>query len=284
MNIFIHVLKNRDFMGRERVTITIKDDLLKQVDRLVDGMTIRSRSQAMEHLLSKFLSDYKLKTAFVLAGGRKSAMLLNKQAKFLAKIQGRTVIENVMENIHEYNVNNFIVYTDSFAREITKEIREEKMPFSVNFIVGEKPCGTIKPLLMAKPQLKDTFLVAYADTIASINLNDMLSFHRKNNALATIALTTVSNPKDFGVAVLQGNKITEFSEKPKTEAHSYLINAGYFLLEPEIFKHLGKNMNSIEKDLFPKLAERGLLYGYPFQGKYFNINNRKDLERARMLL
>jgi NDP-sugar pyrophosphorylase family protein len=137
---------------------------------------------------------------------------------------------------------------------------------------------------MAKHRLNDTFLVAYADTLASVNLNDMLSFHRKNNSIATIALTTVSNPKDFGVAVLQGNKITEFLEKPKKDAHSYLINAGYFLFEPEIFKYLGKGMQSLEKDLFPRLAEKGLLFGYPFQGKYFNINNKKDLENAIALL
>lgn len=269
---------------RERVTITVREDLLKQVDRLVDGITIRSRSQAIEYLLSKFLSDFKLKTAFLLAGGKKSSVLLDNNPKFLAKIHGKTVIEHAMEEIHSYNVNNFFVYADSFAAEIEHEIDSKKLPFAINFLTAEKPSGTVKPLLMAKPHLKDTFLVAYADTIASINLNDMLSFHRKNNSIATIALTTVSNPKDFGVAVLQGNQITEFAEKPKTEAHSYMINAGYFLFEPEIFKFLNKGMQSIEKDLFPKLAERGLLFGYAFQGKYFNINNKKDLEKARALL
>ena len=271
-------------MSRERITITIKDDIVKQVDRLVDGLTIRSRSQAIEYLLSKHLSDFRLKTAFLLAGGKKADLLIGGKPKFLAKIRGKTVLEWVMEEIYSYNVNNFLVYADSFAQEIELEMKSKQHGFSVDFLNGEKACGTVKPLLMAKPHLKDTFLVAYADTIASINLNDMLSFHRKNNALATIALTTVSNPKEFGVAVLQGNKITDFSEKPKREAHSYLINSGYFLFEPEIFKHFKKDMNSLEKDLFPKLAERGLLYGYPFQGKYFNINNKKDLEKAIALL
>ncbi|MDD5148700.1 MAG: sugar phosphate nucleotidyltransferase [Candidatus ainarchaeum sp.] len=271
-------------MNRDRVTITIKGDLLKQVDRLVDGIAIRSRSQAIEYLLSKFLSDFRLKNAFLLAGGKKNSLLLNSQPKFLVKIRGKPVLQWVLEEIQGYNVNNFIVYSDSFASEIEREIRSRNLPFAIDFLSAEKPIGTVKPLLMAKPRLKDTFLVAYADTIASVNLNDMLSFHRKNNAIATMALTTVSNPKDFGVAVLQGNKVTEFSEKPKNEAHSYLVNAGYFLFEPEIFKHLGKGMQSIEKDLFPKLAEKGLLYGYPFQGKYFNINNKKDLEKAVALL
>jgi NDP-sugar pyrophosphorylase family protein len=271
-------------MNRARVTITIKEDILKQVGRLVDGITIRSRSQAIEYLLSKFLSDFRLKNAFLLAGGKKSNLLLNNQPKFLVKIRGKPIIQWVLEEINSYNVNNFIVYSDSFASEIEKEIREKNLAFAVDFLSGEKTVGTVKALLMAKQRLKDTFLVAYADTIASVNLNDMLAFHRKNNALATMALTTVSNPKDFGVAVLQGNKIVEFAEKPKREAHSYLVNAGYFLFEPEIFKYLGKGMQSIEKDLFPRLAELELLFGYPFQGKYFNINNKKDLENAIAML
>ncbi|MDD5162593.1 MAG: nucleotidyltransferase family protein [Candidatus ainarchaeum sp.] len=220
----------------------------------------------------------------LLAGGKKSSLLLNGKPKFLVKIRGKPVLQWVLEEINGYNVNNFIVYSDSFAKEIEKEMREKNLAFAVDFLSAEKPSGTVNALLMAKPRLKDTFLVAYADTIASVNLNEMLAFHRKNNALATMALTTVSNPKDFGVAVLQGNKITEFAEKPKREAHSYLVNAGYFLFEPEIFKHLGKGMQGIEKDLFPRLAEKGLLFGYPFQGKYFNINSKKDLEKAVALL
>ena len=54
-------------MKRQRITLTIKEDVIRQVDRLVDGLTIRSRSQAVEFLLTKFLTDFRLKNALVLA-------------------------------------------------------------------------------------------------------------------------------------------------------------------------------------------------------------------------
>ena len=250
---------------------------------MVDGLTIRSRSQAFEFLLSKFLSDYKLGKALILAGGKKNEVLIGKQLKFNIEIKGKTPLQKVMDNINEFNVGNFLVYVDNYADQIMERITSASLPYHVDFVLEKTPSGTIAPLLLAKNQLKDTFLLAYGDTLTNINLNDMLSFHRKNNALATIALTTVSNPKDYGVAVLQGNKIVEFEQKPKKEAHSFLVNAGYFLLEPEIFRHIGREMKNIERDLLPKLAKKGLLHGYAFQGKYANVNSKQDLERARAL-
>ena len=271
-------------MSRERVTITIRADLLRQVDRLVDGLTIRSRSQAMEYLLSKFLSDFKLGNALILAGGPKKGLLINKKPKFLLDLKGAPLLRKVMDGINEFNVSNFMVYVDSFADEIEEAIKAEHVPYHVEFLHGKGAKGSIAPLLLAKNRLHGSFLLAYGDTLANINLNDMLSFHKENNSIATVALTTVSNPKDFGVAMLQGNKITEFEQKPKKEAHSFLVNAGYFIFEPEVFRHIGRDCQNIEKDLLPKLAEKGLLYGYPFHGKYFNINSVQDLKKARAML
>ncbi len=271
-------------MGRERVTITIREDLLQQVDRLVDGLNIRSRSQAVEFLLSKFLSDYRIRNALILAGGRKKDITVQNSNRFLADVNGSTLLQRVMARISEFHINNFIVYVDTGAEQIMQAVGGSRLPYNVNFLVGKKPSGTIEPLLMAKKRLEDTFLVAYGDTVTNLNLNDMLGFHRKNHSIATIALTTVSNPGQYGVAMLQGNRITEFEQKPRKEAHSFLINAGIFLFEPGVFRYIGRSMSNLEKDLFPKLAERGMLYGYPFQGLYLNVNTKADLEKARALL
>ncbi len=271
---------------RNRVTITIKDDLLLQVDRLVDGLTIRSRSQAIEYLLSKFLSDFRLKKVLVLAGGKDNRMLslTKNQPKFLLDVKGKTILERVLEQINSFHVSNFYIYLDCFHEAIKTSFAKKKLPYEIEFIEAEKPLGTVEPLLRAKHKLNDTFLVAYGDTITSLNLNEMLLFHKKNKALATMALTTVSNPREFGVVMLQGNKIEEFIQKPKKEVSSYLINSGYCLFEPEIFKFISRKMKSLEKDLFPRLAKRGLLYGYAFQGIYLNINTKNDLEKARAIL
>ena len=271
-------------MSRERITITIKEDMLTQIDRMVDGLHIRSRSQAFEYLLSKILSDYKLRQALILAGGPKKEIVISKSPKFILDIKGKNLIERIMESIADYNVSNFILYTDSFSEQIIENVKDKKMPYNIEYLSGEKPTGTIEPLMKARHKINDTFLVAYGDTITSINLNEMLEFHKRRKSIATIALTTVSNPKEHGVAMLEGDKVKTFVQKPTKEIPSYLINAGYFLFEPEIFKYIGRNMKSLEKDLLPKFAKKGLLYGYPFQGIYLNVNTKTDLEKARLIL
>ncbi|MFH1663502.1 MAG: sugar phosphate nucleotidyltransferase [archaeon] len=267
---------------RKRVTITIKEDILRQVDRIVDGLSIRSRSQAMEYLLSKTLSDYKIKNALVLAGGKELIKGVEEKSRFLLEINGKPLLEKVINHLEEFNAGKITVNVDSNKEKIINALNRKKI--SADFLELEKSSGTIEPLSRMKNQFTDTFIVVNGDTLSSINLNEMLSFHRTNKSIATIALTTVNNPRDYGVAMLQGEKITDFTEKPKKEAGSYLISAGYYIFEPEIFRYISRNMKSIEKDLFPRLVEKGLLIGYPFQGMYFNINTKKDFEKAKRIL
>ncbi len=271
-------------MSRKRVTITIKQDILSQVDRLVDGVTIRSRSQAMEFLLNRLLAEHSIKSALVLCGGRKSTVLLGKRPRFLAELGGKSVIERVLNSINEFKVNKFFVYTESLGEQIVEDLSRKSLPYHVEFVSEKNASGTIEPLLLARKKFSETFLVAYGDTLTSINLSDMLAFHKQNNSIATIALTTVSNPRKYGVVELQGNKIASFMEKPRKNIDSFMISAGYFIFEPEIFRHIGRGMKNIESDLFPKLAEKGLLYGYTYQGKYLNIHSQHDLERAKILV
>lgn len=267
---------------RERVTITIKGDILKQVDRIVDGLNIRSRSQAMEYLLSKTLSDYRIKNSLVLAGGKDELKGLGTKSKFLLEINNEFLIEKAIKYLEGFNAGKITVSVDLNKEKIINALSKKRI--SVDFLELEKPSGTIEPLIRMKNQFKDTFVLVHGDTLSSLNLNEMLLFHQSNKSIATIALTTVNNPKDYGVAMLQGKKINEFIEKPKKQAESYLINAGYYIFEPEVFRHVSRSMKSIEKDLFPKLAEKGLLSGYPFQGIYFNINTKKDYEKAKRIL
>ncbi len=265
---------------RERVTVTLKGELLEQVDRLVDGLTIRSRSQAMEYLLSKVLSDYRLSRALVLAGGQ-SRELSN---KFLREIKGKPLLFHTLDYLHEFNISNFTVYLDFGHKKIRKALREKDLSYGISFLEHPKPAGTVEPLLKIRGEVKNTILVAYGDTICNLDLNGMLAFHKKNKFPATIALTTVSNPKQYGVVMLEGNKVKEFLQKPRKDTGSFLVNAGYYLLEPEAFRLISGKMRSLEGDFFPRLAEKGLLAGYPFQGLYINVNTQEDLEKARKLL
>jgi NDP-sugar pyrophosphorylase family protein len=112
------------------------------------------------------------------------------------------------------------------------------------------------------------------DELKDINIPRMFRLHKRKNALATIALTTVDDPSQYGVAKLSGTRILEFVEKPKKgEAPSNLINAGFYILEPGIVDMIPDSFSMIEKEVFPKLAAQGKLRGFPFAGQWFDIGN-----------
>ena len=97
----------------------------------------------------------------------------------------------------------------------------------------------------------------------------MLEFHKAKGGIATISLWEVEDPSRFGVAdyVQETGKIMRFQEKPPIEeAYSNLINAGTYILEPEIFKLMPDGRHSLERDVYEVLSSTGGLNGYPFKG------------------
>src|SRR3989344_768317 len=106
---------------------------------------------------------------------------------------------------------------------------------SISYIEEEEKLGTAGPLRLVKDELKDSFIVANGDDLKTINIPRMFRLHKRKGALATIALTTTTDPSQYGVARMSGTRILEFVEKPKMEeAASNLINAGSYILEPEV--------------------------------------------------
>ena len=169
-------------------------------------------------------------------------------------------------------------------KEKVKDYFEDGSKFGVNIIYVEEnePLGTAGPLKLAKEHLNDSFLVTNGDELKNINIPRMFRLHKRKDALSTIGLTTVTDPSEYGVAKLSGSRILEFVEKPKAEdAPSNLINAGFYIMEPEVIDMIPDGFSMLEKDIFPKLAKQGRLRGFPFEGQWVDIGNLERYELAK---
>ncbi len=137
----------------------------------------------------------------------------------------------------------------------------------------------------AEKYLDDTFFVLSGDVLVDVNLNQLLDFHRKNNALATMVLTPVDDPRHFGIAILDENKqIIKFLEKPSPqEVFSKIANTGTYIMEPEIFSHIetGKGEVDFSRDVFPQLIEeKAGIYGSVFEGYWNDVGRPKTYLQA----
>ena len=260
---------------KERVTITLDKKLIDQIDKRIDGVDIKNRSQEIELLLAESLGTNIPSKAVLLVGGRGTRLrpLTDNTPKALLKIHDKTIIEQLFDLLKKYGIRDVVLCVGYLKDKIKEHFGDgSKVGMIVNYVEENEPLGTAGPLRLAKKYLKDSFIVSNGDELKNINIPRMFRLHKRKNALATIALTTVDDPSHYGVARLDGSRIIEFVEKPQ-HPPSNLINAGFYILEPEVISMIPDGFSMLEKDVFPQLAKLGRLRGLPFAGQWFDIGN-----------
>ena len=269
---------------KERATLTLDKDILTTIDLMIDGHKIKNRSHAVELLLLRALGRHAPKKALILAGGKGTRLrpITYEIPKALIPIHGKTLTEHLFDLFKKYNIHDIILAVGHMKNKIKEYFGDgTRFGIKITYIEEDEPLGTAGPVRLARALLNETFIVSNGDELKNINIEEMYECHKNNHALATIALTTVSDPTQYGVARLSGSKILEFVEKPsKADAPSNLINSGFYILEPEVISYIGKGFQMSEKDVFPKLAKEGRLFGYPFSGQWFDTGNIQRYEKA----
>ena len=278
-------------MKRERITITVREDLLKRVDDFVDGQKVRNRSHAVEYLLTQSFRP-RLSSAFILAGGKGVRMkpLTTEFPKSLLPVAGKPILEHQIELLRDADIRDLTVLVGHLGDKIKNHFGDgSKWGVHIGYIEQGKPdIGTAYGLWLARRIFsQNPFLVLYGDVLAQINLKDFTNHHAGSGAYATVALTSIKEPSFYGVAKMRGESVVEFTEKPKeNEELSRVISAGIFCFEPTIFDRLGNHAIkkrvdlSLETHVFPTLAREKKLNGYLFEGKWFDIGTQEIYERA----
>lgn len=118
----------------------------------------------------------------------------------------------------------------------------------------------------------ETFCFTYGDTLNNVNIPDLLDFHRKKKAIATV--TACIPPEKYGILKMQGSKVINFSEKPVSEKN--WVNGGYFVLEPEIFDFIKNDKSVWENEPMEKLARTGHFFAYKHTGFYQMMDTLRE--------
>ena len=143
------------------------------------------------------------------------------------------------------------------------------------YFVEDSPLGTAGSVKNAGSFLDQTFVVVSGDALTDINLSEAIKFHKERGAIATIVLTRVNCPLEYGVVITgEEGRIRRFLEKPGWgEVFSDTVNTGIYVLEPEVLDYFGAGQNfDFSKDLFPHLLkENKPLYGYVIDGYWCDI-------------
>lgn len=223
----------------------------------------------------------------ILAGGKGTRLSeeTHIRPKPMVEIGGKPVLWHIMKCYAHYGYSDFVIalgYKGEYikryfvdlchlSRDLTVNCRTgdvqvhqgEAVDWTVDLIdtgVETMTGGRIRRL--APLVGGGTFMLTWGDGVSDVNIHDLLAFHRSHGRLATV--TAVRPVARYGHLDLEGNYVTEFSEKPQTREG--WINGGFFVLEPGVFEYISGDSTQWEREPLERLAKDGELAAYKHNG------------------
>jgi mannose-1-phosphate guanylyltransferase/phosphomannomutase len=196
----------------------------------------------------------------------------------MVPVVGRPVMEHIIGLVRRHGIEE-IVATLHYLPDVIQDYFGDGSDFGVRlkYAVEVTPLGTAGSVRQAAADLTETFIVISGDALTDMDLTELVRFHKEKGAVATLALTRVPNPLEFGVVITDGaGQIVRFLEKPSwSEVFSDTINTGIYVLEPEIFDLMEEGkVYDFSKDIFPQLLAAGRpMYGYVSRNYWCDIGS-----------
>ncbi len=218
--------------------------------------------------------------AVVMAGGFGTRIqpLTSSMPKPMLPVLNRPMMGYIIERLKDAGITEIVILL-YFKPHIIQTCFGDGSDFGVKiqYVIPDEDYGTAGAVKQAAPHLDQQFIVISGDLITDFNLQEIIGFHSANQAKATITLTSVQDPLQFGVVITdKKNQIIRFLEKPGWgEVFSDTINTGIYVFEPEILSFIPDNVSfDFSKDLFPKLMESQVpIFGYNAKGYWRDVGN-----------
>ncbi len=254
---------------KEKISITIDSELIRKADSLIDSISVRNRSQALESLLRKALAERDIDCAVILAGGEMSRLSFGETFKPLAKIEGIPILVNTISRLKSAGITRIMIAAGPIKERVFELVGDgSEYGVKITYIKDNKT-GTAGALRNAARYISGPFFVILGDVYFDFDLRKMIDFHRVNREIATMAVSVTELGDSNDSLKITGNKITEFSYQPRN-SRTYHVNAGIYLFNEEILPMIAKG-GSLEKESLPSLARQGHLSGFVFSGQWRHL-------------
>lgn len=268
---------------KKRISMTISQDVLRKLDSFVDGINIRSRSEAIETIVGRFLETNKI--AVFLGGGDTEKLKISGVFKPFIKIRGKPLI---IHNIEKLKITGFkkiyFVASGLLIGECFKVLGNgSSFGVEINYIEEKKPLGNAKTLQLIENHINSPFLILPVDNYFDFDMSYLSQVHSSCDAVVTLAIqSTRESLSDLGVVEMAGDQIIGYEEKPKTPK-TFLTSAFISMCSPKIFEYIPKGNVKwvLQTDILPRLVKERKLYGCLISGISVNIHSEKDLDKIK---
>ena len=221
--------------------------------------------------------------AVLLVGGAGTRMrpLTYVVPKCLLPVGGKPLLERTITYLGGYGIGEFVLCVAYLKKQIKDTFGDgSSLGVRIQYAESDTPLGTAGQLKTAGGLVDGTFLAMNGDIITNLNIDNLMSVHRRKGGIATIAL------KEFGVKIPYGHvvvgndgRVAKFEEKPTL---SYHANAGVYILEPKVLEAIPPGqVSSLETETFPRLIANGEQINSYFESAYWaDVGSMADFERV----
>jgi glucose-1-phosphate cytidylyltransferase len=242
--------------------------------------TFAFRAASLYDFTSASGKEYRALQVVILAGGRgtRAYPYTEYLPKPMMPVGGKPIVARVMEIFAQQGHVDFIVSV-GYRKEIIQDyFAHRRNDWNVTIVDTGDETDTGSRIKRCRHILKDTFFATYSDGVCDVSLPALQGFHQSHGGLFTV--TSVPLISQYGtIEADETGRILAFREKPVLR--DYWINAGFFIMNAEVFDHWeGENL---EREVMPELQRRGLLYTYKHNGFFKSMDTHKDQQELEQI-
>lgn len=268
------------YMVKHRTSIEFPPELWKKLSTSVPER--KKSSFIIQAIEEKFYRE-SLKTVILCGGqGAKMRPLTLTIPKPMLPIGYKPILEHIISFFKSEGLFNFIFAIGYLGENIIKYFNDgSQLGVSIKYSSEEKPLGTAGALKKIENLVSSPFVVSHGDTIfRNLSVKNVLKFHSDKKTVGTMVLWKTKDARPFGLVELDDEgKIISFREKPKYPTEGW-VSTGLYVFNNEIFNYIPKNkFFTLEFDIFPKLIDRGKLFGYFHNGYWADVSRPEDYEK-----
>lgn len=211
--------------------------------------------------------------------GTRLRPLTNDIPKPMLKVGNKPIIETIIEGFKQYGYTNFI-FSVNYKKEVIQNYFQagEAFGITIDYVEEEKRMGTAGALSLIENRPTEPFFVMNGDLLTQVNFDQLMQFHLEHDTVATMCVREYEYQVPYGVIETNGTDLTAIMEKP---IHRSFVNAGIYVLSPEVFDYIPNETYYDMPTLFEALIKKGQKTTvFPIHEYWLDIGQMDDFDRA----
>ncbi len=221
----------------------------------------------------------------IMAGGKGSRLgpFTQNCPKPMLEIGGKPILQHIIERAKANGFKRFFVSLHYLGHVIENFFGDgTSLDIQIDYLREDSPLGTAGCLSLLEESPDLPFVVTNGDVLTNISYNEILDFHIRYEASATMAVRQYEIQNQFGIVVTKGVDIEGFEEKPIYRSH---VNAGVYVLKPDVLNYLEHKQHCDMPTLFSRIKNNsGRTIVYPMHEPWLDVGRPEDLISARNML